>query len=356
MLFIPFFLHGSIFIAGQNTKSQPTLWITDKRGTKLGTRILDNFQAGKPLSIISNKTQVFICGQTQNGATSQPCLWITNVFGIIPQKILLSKQAGTALSMACDTNRLYIAGSCSNQSTLWIVDLNSHQVIKQPIGVGYIISSLTIASERLYLIGATSKLLGPINAATLWICDLQGNLEGGPHFIANIGTVPSSLSQADNFIYILSCNGNNPSRGYYLTKVNLDGTVQENVRFEILSSDSPTYNLSIVDSTSFMLTAKGIYTTPLSEMTSTPYDLALPISSSKWNDCSITNQVSIAGVDTLSRASLFIYDIQGNLINTANLDDSGSSASCLIHTPYQLNPPTRPSSQPFFEVKKGLFR
>jgi hypothetical protein len=318
-------IHSAIFIAGYNSLSNPCLWITDSFGTKIKTVTLDKGD-GIAWAVLQHNAQLFIVGYS----LEKPCLWITNLFGTEQQQIFLSQDPGNCSNLALYGNNLYLVGTKNKQATLWIYNIASASYTSRSLDKGINANNLTIAKNQLYIIGRTpKKISGKESSHTLWITDLAGNVLDTVYNVG-IGSGNSGISNYENACYILSFTGIKPF-GFYLTKVDLQGKILDEVLFQSNNTDLSSENIIIYGATSYMLTQKGIYTTPLSLINSTPYNLTLPIpASTRWYYFikNIDNYY-IAGEDSLNRASLFIYDRTGNLLRQEPLDEEGSFASNL---------------------------
>lgn len=314
-------LFSSIYVTGQNSEGFPCLWITDNQGNKIKTTVLDE-NSGNGRALIISNNQIYVVGLADDKA----CLWITDLLGTQHSKILLSSNISGTKNFVSDRQNLYIVGSDNLKATLWIVNLKNLSVqsfLKEDYQT---FSNLVISDKKLYIIGSTTGMLD--RSTTLWINDLQGNtLE--TIYLSNLGSHPSGISQKNKEIY---CYGSfqelDPiSSRYYLTKLDLEGNVVDNVEFSNQTTLNRSNYIISTDTKNYLLTTNSLYTTLLSQINSTPYTQALssPISAVWYNFFLQNNLFVIVGLDDLG-ATLYLYNMQGNLIKQTALDQIGSAA------------------------------
>lgn len=314
-------LHSTIFIAGRDDLAQATLWITDSAGTLIKTTPLDTSTSEGANCIISG-SEVYICGMS---SSSKPSLWITDLFGIPKTPISLSDQEGDAVGIIASNNTIYAAGSINGGSNLWIIDKNTQQITSKMLSAGPFggATALTLYENKLYIVGAVNG--SEFNdLATLWVADLQGNIERTV-YLSNIGSVPTGVSSDGQNIYILSHKSND--NNFYLTQTLLDGTVIKKISFATKKFDS--CNLITQQGTNYLLTQYGLYAQTISKLDSTPYPLFIPKidRNASWKYFQLKNpNIYIVGEDSLTRAALFIYTSGGTLKRITPLSSEGSTA------------------------------
>jgi hypothetical protein len=165
-----------------------------------------------------------------------------------------------------------------------------------------------------------------MDKATLWITDLQGNIESTV-YLSNIGSSPSGVSSDGQNIYLLSQKQTNNDSNFYLTQTQLDGTVIKKIPFATKNFDSR--NMITQQGTNYLLTEYGLYAQTISKLDSTPYPLFIPKidRNASWKYFQLKNSnIYIVGQDSLTRAALFIYTSGGTLKRISPLSSEGSRA------------------------------